>query len=122
MSGSAEVIVLLELLVVLERRGRGIDYGKIEIGIDYRRAHKKIMSAIKKSNEYAKESGAEIARIKRLLKKIKFDIEIKLIRGHKNNIGEYRRNPTKHLIKNCDTKARIKRENIEKEEIEKNIK
>jgi len=80
------------------------------------------MSAIKKSNEYVKESGAEIARIKRLLKKIKFDIEINLIRGHENNIGEYRRNPTKHLIKNCDARARIKRENIEIEESENNIK
>ena len=107
---------------MLERRGRGIDYGKIEIGIDYRKAHRKIMSAIKKSNEYAKESGAEITRIKRLLKKIKFDVEINLIRGHENNIGEYRRNPTKHLIKNCDARARIKRENIEIEESENNIK
>ena len=84
---------------MLERRGREIDHRKIEIGIDYRRNHKIIMSATKKSKEYAKESGAEIARIKRILKKIKFDVEIKLIKGHENNIGEYRRNPTKHLIK-----------------------
>ena len=35
-SGSAEVIVLLELLVVLEKRGRNINNGRIVIGIDYR--------------------------------------------------------------------------------------
>jgi len=116
------VIVLLELLIVLERKGREIEHGKIEIGIDYRRAHRKIISAIKKSNEYAKESGVEIARIKRILKRIKFDVEIKLIPGHGNNIGSYRDNPLKHLIKKCDERARRKRENIELEEARDNIK
>ena len=113
--------MLLELLVVLEKRGRNINNGRIVIGIDYRRAHRKIIESIKKSNEYAQESGAEIAKIKSLLEKIKFDVEIKLIRGHESNIGSYRNNPIKYLIKKCDERARRIRENIELEERESNV-
>ena len=52
-SGSAEAIVLLELLAVLEKRGRNMNNGKIAIGIDNRRVHKKILKSIKKINECA---------------------------------------------------------------------
>ena len=88
-SGSAEVMVLLELITLLEKKGRNIREGKIVIGIDYKRAYRKIEKDIRKSNEYAQESGAEIAMIKRLIKKIKFEVEIKLIRGHESNIDGY---------------------------------
>ena len=78
-SESAEVIVLLELITLLEKKGKGISRGKIVIGVDYKRAHRKIMKDIKKSNEYVQEARAEIAMIKRLLKKIEFEVEIKLV-------------------------------------------
>ena len=52
-SGSAEVIVLLELITILEKKGRNIQEGKVVIGIDYKWAYKKIVREIRKSNEYA---------------------------------------------------------------------
>ena len=106
--GSAEVIVLLELLTVLKKRGRNMNDSKIVIGIDYRRAHRKTLESIRKSNEYAQESGAEIAKIKSLLEKIKFDVEIKLILGHESSSISHSSNPIKHLMKTCDERSRRK--------------
>ena len=39
-----------------------------------------------KSNKFAQESGGEIAMIKHLLPKIKFEVEIKLLREHEKGI------------------------------------
>ena len=47
------------------------------------------MRNILKSNEYAQEAGAEISMIKRLLRKIKFDVNIHLVCGHENEIEQY---------------------------------
>ena len=60
--------------------------------------------------------------IKRLLKKIEFEVEIKLVWGHESNVGKYYRYPIKHLIKHCDSKARKKREEINSEVNMSNIK
>ena len=60
--------------------------------------------------------------IKRLLRKIKFEVKIHLLWGHDENIGEYWQNPLKHLIKQYDRKARKKREEIESEVCNNNIK
>ena len=49
--GSAEVIVLLELISVLERKGRHIEQGEIRIGFDHKKGYKKIIKSILKSNE-----------------------------------------------------------------------
>ena len=114
-SGAAEVLILLELIKVIERKGRNINHGKITIGIDYKRVYRKIVTKIKKSSEYAQEAGAEIAEIKRLLKDIKFEVEIKLLKGHEENIGLYQRNQLKHLIRQCDQRAKKKREGITNE-------
>ena len=59
------------------------------IGIDYKCAHRKIDREIRKSNEYAQESGAEIAMIKQLLKKMNFEVEIKLMKGHEKGVLHY---------------------------------
>ena len=64
------------------------------------------MSKILKSNSHAQEAGAKIIMIKKLLSKIKFDIEIKLLKGPENQIGLCSRNPLKYLLKECDTKIR----------------
>ena len=50
--GLAEVIILLELITVIERKGRNISQGKVRIGMDYKRVYRKILNDIKKSNEY----------------------------------------------------------------------
>ena len=85
-SGCAEVIVLLELMTVLEEKGRHIMEGEVTIGFDCKKAHKKIIKEILKSNEYAKEARSEIAMIKKLLDKIKFNVVLKLMRGHEDEI------------------------------------
>ena len=89
MAGIAEVIMLLELITVIERKGRGIEEGKIVIGIDNKKAYRKIVNEIKKSNKYTQEAGAEIAMIKRVIKKINFKVEILLVREYENDIGMY---------------------------------
>ena len=103
-SGVAEAIVLLQLLEHIEEKGRHINEGAIRIGFDLRKAHKKIINDIKRSNEYALESGAEISRIKYLLDKIKFEVRIMLVRGKDNSD-----NMLKWLIKECDAKSRTVR-------------
>ena len=59
---------------------------------------------------YAQEAGAEIATIKHLIERIKFDIKIHLIKSHEKQVGTYEQNPMKHLIKECDRKAKTIRE------------
>ena len=122
MAGIAEVITLLELITVLERRGRHINEGCIEIGFDNKKQYQRLMNRMKKSNMWAQEAGAEVAMIKYQLKKIKFEVKIKLIRGHEKQIGTYEQNPTKHLIKECDREARKTREKIKMKSNKTNIK
>jgi hypothetical protein len=40
-TGIAEVIILLELITVIERKGRGIEEGKIVISIDNKKSSQK---------------------------------------------------------------------------------
>ena len=65
------------------------------------------------------ETGAEIAMIKKSLKKIKFDAEMSVIKGHEEQIGPYRSNSLKHLIKECDKNAREMRKNAHRKEQKK---
>ena len=75
-SGCAEVTVLLELVTVLEKKGRQITQGEITIGFDCKKAHRNIVSSVLKSNEHAKEALGEIAMIRKLLFKIKFKVTL----------------------------------------------
>ena len=47
-SGIAEVIVLLQLVMVIEQRGRCIQYGKIEISFNNKRNYRKIVEDLQK--------------------------------------------------------------------------
>ena len=49
----AEVMVLLELIVVLEKKGRHIQSGEIRIGFDNKQAYRKIINKLMRSNIYA---------------------------------------------------------------------
>lgn len=75
-SGNVEVIVLLELITAIERIGRHVDEGEIRIGFDYKIGCAKIVKSMLKCDKYAQESGSKIAMIKKLLKRIKFDVKI----------------------------------------------
>ena len=88
-SGVAELIVLLKLFTIVERRGRHIENGKLEIGFYNRRHHRNILEELRKSNAHKLEAGAEIAIIKKLMRKIKFEVVIKLIRGYNKIIGTH---------------------------------
>ena len=88
-AGSAEVIVMLELITVLERRGRHINDGCITIGFDNKRHYRRIVNDIHKSNEYAMEAGSAIASIKQKIDQIKFDVNIVWNKGHEKEIREY---------------------------------
>jgi len=121
-SGCAEVIVLLELVTVIEKKGWHITQGEIAIGFDCKKAHKKIVKLLLKSNEYAKEAGGEIATIKKLLSKIRFNVVLKLVRGHEEEIEQYQLQPLKHLIRECDMKAKKEREDVMNRDRDTNIK
>ena len=71
---------------------------------------------------YAQEAGAEIAMIKKLLEKIKFEVEIELVRGYEKEIETYRQQTLKHLICECNQSARRTREEIYKRDNISNIK
>ena len=51
------------------------------IGFDNKRVYRKIINNLTRSNIYTQEAGAEVAMIKKLIEKIKFDVKIQLVRG-----------------------------------------
>ena len=108
----AEAITLLELIEVIVTKGKHIPTGKIKIGFDNRLAYRKIVNAILKPSTYAQDSGAEISRIKTLLKEVSFEIELVLVKGHEAPKRPFQVQPLQHLINECDAKARRARENI----------
>jgi hypothetical protein len=118
--GIAEVIVLLELLEMIDRKGKGITEGQIQIGFDNKQAYRKIMAPIKKTNVYAQESGSEIARIKDILKNIKFEVKLKLITKKDETPSQNRE--LRKLLEECDKKAGEARINVERNELSTNIK
>ena len=69
----------------------------------------------------AQEAGAEISMIKTLLRKIKFEVRLKLVRGHEDPTGQCNTQRLKYLIKECDLKASKARENVLSNEITTNI-
>lgn len=78
----AEAIVMLELLVVQEKKGKNINEGKVIVGIDNRKVRKRIVEEIKKTSANAGDAGAEIVEMKEILNRIQFEIEFKLIRDY----------------------------------------
>ena len=89
---------------MLERKRRHIEEGRITIGIHDRKTYNKVENEIRKTNELAQNSGAEIAQINKVTKKIK------LVKGHPKRIGTRREDPIAHVMKQCDGVARKKRE------------
>ena len=55
---------MLELIIVIERRGRHIEDRRIKIGFDNRKHYQQLRSSTKKSNICTQEAGAEIIMIK----------------------------------------------------------
>ena len=121
-SGIAEVLTLLDLISVIETRGKHIQQGKIKIAFDNRVGYRKIVNNILKFNEYAKEAGGEIAVIKEKLQNIKFDVELSLERGHSEVTGRYQTNPLKYLLKECDKTSREMQETARERQIKTNLK
>ena len=80
--------------------------GGMKIRFDNKKRYRKIVEKIMRSNMLAQEAGAEISMIKKLIGKIKFKVEIQLVKGHEDKIGQYNTNPLKHLIKEYDEKVR----------------
>ena len=113
---------MLELLTVIEKKGRHICHGKIKIGFNNKKGYDKIVKKIYKLNTYAQEAGAKITMIKWVLRKIKFKVEISIEKGHRKQIELYCSHPLKHLIKECDRNAREMQENTHSKEHKTNIK
>ena len=69
-------------MIVIEKRKKH-QQQQIIIDFNNRQAYKRITKEIRKSNEYMQEAGAEIAIIKKKIKNIKFNVEIKFITQNK---------------------------------------
>jgi len=54
----------------------------MRIGVDNRKVYRKLEEEIRKLSKYIQDTGAEIARIKIVLRNIKFKVTIELIRDH----------------------------------------
>ena len=53
------------------------------IGIDNRKMHNKVANAIRKTSKHAQNTGAAMAQIKKVTNKMKCEIKVKLVKGHK---------------------------------------
>ena len=80
------------------------------------------MNQIKKDNVYAQEAGAKISQIKELIEKIKFEVKLKLVRGHEDPTGQHNIQLLKYLIKECGIKSRETAVNIRNFERANNMK
>ena len=65
----------MELLEVLERKGRHISSGLVIIGFDNRKVYQKIVEEVTKASNYAQDVGTGIVQIQRVIKSISYDIE-----------------------------------------------
>ena len=68
----AEAIALLELLEVVQRKGRNISSGRLVIGLANSKVHRRIKDNILKSTTHTQDAGAMISQIRRILQTIKF--------------------------------------------------
>ena len=111
-----EAIVLLDLIKVLERRGLYVTHGKVSVGFNNRIMHRRIISSIAKASMFVQDSGAEIAQTQSLIKKIKFEVELSLVKGYERITTPCSRVLLKHLIKKCNVMAKNYRTSICRQE------
>ena len=52
------------------------------MSFDNRFAHQRIASSVAKASTCAQDAGAEIAQMQLLIKKIKFEVELSLVKGY----------------------------------------
>ena len=97
---------MLELITVLEKKGKNIQQGKIKISFDNRKGHDKIVKQIHKCNACAQEARAEVAIIKKLLQKIQFKVKTSLEKECSKRIGQCQTNLLKHLLKEYNKTSR----------------
>ena len=109
----AEAITLLELMEVLKRRARHIENGKITIGFDNRIAHQQMINEVVKPTMFANDAGAEIAQIRDIMKEIKFEVKLQLVRGHTPLNRLFRDMLLQHLVKAYHEEDERVRVNIE---------
>ena len=74
---------MLELIKLLERKGKGISHRKMKIGLNNRCVHIKIVEDVEKPNVFAQDSSAQIAQIRRVIDGVPFNVKLVLVRGHK---------------------------------------
>jgi len=75
---SAEAIMLLELIQVIEWKSRHISSGKIVIALDCREVYRKVVKQIYKTNHIVCDGRGEIAAIKEAISRTSILIEINL--------------------------------------------
>ena len=84
----------------------------VTIRFDNKKAFRIIVEEVKKASVYAQDAEVEIVQIKRVLKKISFDIKLELVRDHQKFSGLFSQKLLNHLIQEYDIRSRNIRENI----------
>ena len=77
------------MLVVIERTERETSERKLMIGLNIRKACRRLKCKINKLSISTQHTGAEIVRMRKILKNEKFCIEFKLVRGNELIIASF---------------------------------
>ena len=67
---------------MLEHKDRHISSGLVRIRFDNYQNYRKLMNEIDHANVYIQDVGTKVAQIRKLLSRIKYKVDIQLIRGH----------------------------------------
>ena len=110
----AEAIILLDIVKIINKKIKYILYGSIIVFADKLKLACRINNPIYKPNLLSQDTGAEITRIKTVLKNIKYEVIIELIKDYPKAIRLFIQSLFEHLIVECDRNAKNTRENIDK--------
>jgi len=94
----AELIVLLELLEVLARKGKYIMSRSIEVWIDNKYVNQKVYGMLLKPSLYSQDASTKIMRIRKILDIINFNIKLNIVSGYLKVRAPYKEDPSPYLI------------------------
>ena len=89
--------------------------------VDNRKVYRGLANDIAKLGIYIQDAGVEIVQMKRLLRKIHFEVKFKLVRRYRVLIGPFQSKLSEYLIRLCNKKSKIARESCAQKERITNI-
>jgi hypothetical protein len=102
----SQAMILLDLVITITKKVAHINKGKIIVGNNNRLLARAITNKIRKENQYTVSAGAEIAKIKEVIKSSSINIDIQLIKKHNYSIRLYNEDLLPYLITICSYKLK----------------